>query len=92
MANAFDINDRTTWAWIDDGNVSESWGRGEGYAINPSDRGSFYQIANGEPVLHQCPAGQIYNPTLSVCDYPSSITEAAVYDWAVANRLVDDQR
>jgi hypothetical protein len=41
---AFDINDRTTWAWIDGGNVTKSWADDGGYAINPNGKTSFYQF------------------------------------------------
>jgi len=55
---AFDINDRRTWAWVDDA-VSESRAN-EGYLLNPEDRHSFYQLSNGVPYLHQCPLARSF--------------------------------
>jgi hypothetical protein len=47
---AFNINDRSTWDWIDDGAVTESWADDNGCAINPTDRNSFYQFKDAFPI------------------------------------------
>jgi hypothetical protein len=44
---AFDINDRTAWAWIDDA-VAELEAN-KGHLLNPQDKTSFYQLSNGAP-------------------------------------------
>jgi len=93
---AFDINDRSTWAWIHNGAVTESWAI-DGYAINPRDRHSFYQFVNGRPILHQCPMEtktqkQVFNPMLNACVWSSNVTEADIYQWAVEQGLVTNQR
>ena len=93
MSDTFDINDRSTWAWIDDGEVSASWADDEGYTVDPNDPESFYQISNGVPYKHSCPTGQVFNPIVgAVCDYPQNCPEADIYDWAVSKGLVNDQR
>lgn len=92
---SFDINDRRTWAWVDDA-VSESRAN-DGYLLNPEDRHSFHQLSNGVPYLHQCPLVDdqgnrlIFNPMLNVCDWSSSVTEGNVYEWALGLGLVEDQ-
>ena len=55
------------------------------------DEGSFYQVANGVPVLQPCPAGLVFNPLLNVCDWPRDIDQAQVYDSAVSKGFVNDQ-
>jgi hypothetical protein len=47
---AFNINDRTTWAWIDDA-VAESRAN-NGYLLKPQDKTSSYQLSNGVPYKH----------------------------------------
>jgi hypothetical protein len=94
---AFNINDRSTWDWIDDGAVTESWAD-DGYAVNPEDKHSFYQFKDGVPYLHQCPMEdatykQVFNPELGVCVWSSdNPTDADIYEWAVGRGLVKDQR
>ena len=51
------------------------------------DEGSFYQVANGVPVLQPCPAGLVFKPLLNVCDWPRDIDQAQVYDSAVSKGL-----
>lgn len=95
MSDTFDINDRSTWAWIDDGEVSASWADDAGYTVNPDDPSSFYQISNGKPYKHPCPEGLVFNPRANpgpVCDWPPNCSEADIYDWAVSKGLVNDQR
>ena len=92
---AFDINDRKTWAWIDGAQT------GKEYQLNPDDPTSFYQVqaGSGRPYLHQCPIidertgeKQVFDPRLDACAFPRDVTEADVYDWAVTNGVVTDQR
>lgn len=91
----FDINDRSTWAWANDGALSG--GPGD-YALNPQDKYSFYQFDDsGNASLHQCPMETatdrlLYDPSLNVCITSQDITETQVYDYAVKNGLVADQR
>ena len=98
MAASFDINSRGTLAWIDGGVPSKSWARnGSNYVLNPEDRHSFYEITGDRLTLHQCPqasadTSQVFNPMIGVADWPTSVREADVYDWAVRSGLVTDQR
>lgn len=89
---AFDINDRTTWAWANNGRVASDWADENGLALNPEDKNSFYQLSNGVPYRHSCPEGQVFDPRISVCSYPGEVTEAEIYAWAVDRGLVEDQR
>lgn len=95
---AFDINDRTTWAWIDGGNVTKSWADDGGYAINPNGKTSFYQFTGDVPVQHNCALGTggteqlVFDPRADACVFPQDITEAEIHDWAVGRGLVQDQR
>jgi hypothetical protein len=95
---AFNINDRSTWDWIDDGAVTESWADDNGCAINPTDRNSFYQFKDGVPYLHQCPMESntgrlVFNPKAGVCDWPADYSDGEeIYEWAVGRGLVNDQR
>jgi hypothetical protein len=95
MADTFNINDRSTWAWTDGGGVQCQPGDGPQYLLNPEDPGSFYQCTDGVPYKHDCPQGLVYNPLANpgpVCDWPHNVNESAVYDWAVKNGYVTDQR
>jgi hypothetical protein len=94
---AFDINDRSTWAWIDEGSVSESWADDAGYTVHPHDRHSFYQFSHGVAYRHQCPMEDsetrlVFNPKVNVCVWPRDITEAEIYEWAVGRGPVNNQR
>jgi hypothetical protein len=97
MADMFDINDRSTWAWttfrLDD--VPESWADDGGYTINPSDPGSYIEFQDGVPHYMPCPAGLHFNPFANpgpVCDWPENIHLPALYDWAVKKGMIRDQR
>jgi hypothetical protein len=90
---AFNINDRSTWAWTNEAVTDD----GNGYSLNPKDKHSFYQFSDGVPYLHQCAMEDqssrlIYNPELNVCDWSMNHSEAKVYEWAVGRGLVEDQR
>jgi len=94
MSDTFDINNRETWDWIYPDVSADTPPEGD-YKLNPRDPHSFYQISNGVPHLHQCPPGMVFNPNANpgpVCDHPWNCSEADIYDWAVANGLVNDQR
>ncbi|WP_433937710.1 chitin binding peritrophin-A domain-containing protein [Sorangium cellulosum] len=43
-------------------------------------RNSFYQCVGIVAVLHRCPAGLVFDPTLDVCDWPSNHTCEATCD------------
>jgi hypothetical protein len=99
MIADFDIKDRHTWAWIDDGRVSASWVRdGSTFVLNPVDRHSYYQqTSEGYMVLHYCSmenadTRQVFNPLICACDWSQNVTEEQIYDWAVSKGLVVDQR
>ncbi len=95
MAKAFDINDRTTWDWVDGEAVSgrDVPGLESKFRLNPADPGSFYEVGpDGTPFLQPCPAGLVFNPVDNVCDWPRDVTEAKIYGWAVSKGLVNDQR
>lgn len=92
MADGFNINDRNTWAWT--GEVSCRPG-GPDYLLDPESPGHFYQCSNGVPYRHSCPADLVFNPSVEpgpVCDWPGGIDEAQIYEWAVAQGQVTDQR
>ncbi len=93
MADEFDINDRSTWDWVGGVVTNDLPGVENDYYLNPADKGSFYQRApDGAPIFMPCPTGMIFNPWDRVCDHPSQITEAKIYDWAVSKGVVNDQR
>ena len=86
----FDINDRSTWAWNDAQAVTDV-----DYLLDPDSREYFYQRIDGTLTKQPCPSGLIFNPTAEpgpVCDWPTQVDEAAVYEWAVAHGQVTDQR
>jgi hypothetical protein len=90
---AFNINDRSTWAWTNSAVIDD----GNGYSLNPTDRHSFYQFSHGTPYLHQCAMEDdsnrlVYDPELNVCVWSADCSEAKVYEWAVGRGLVKDQR
>jgi hypothetical protein len=96
MIVAFDINDRSTWDWVNGGDgvcTSE-----DEILINPEDRHSFYQCSNGVPYLQQCPRMNnmaetgVFDPRVGACENPANCSEADIYDWAVAQGLVNDER
>lgn len=87
---SFDINDRTTWNWVNDGAVTCTPDDAE-YQLNPYERASFYQCSGGVAYRHACPDGMVFNPMLGTCDYQT--TEQEVYNWAIENGVVaPDQR
>ena len=95
MSDAFDINDRGTWDWVNGLTVSADTLPEGDYKVDPTSRYHFYQISNGVPVRHACPEGLVWNPTVEpgpVCDWPYNFSEADLYDWAVSVGLVNDQR
>jgi hypothetical protein len=47
---AFNINDRSTWAWTNEAVTDD----GKGYSLNPEDKHSFYQFSHDVPYLHYC--------------------------------------
>jgi hypothetical protein len=90
----FDINDRSTWNWFGDGQVTcvLPWDQDE-YHIDQTDKTHFYQCNNGVPDRQQCAPGMVWNPILNVPDHAGSISEAQIYAWAVDNGKVSpDQR
>merc|ERR1712135_130090 len=40
---------------------------------NPDDCGSFYQCSNGYRTSQNCAKGTVFNPALSVCDWPQNV-------------------
>lgn len=91
----FDINERSTWAWVNGGQVTCSE-HGE-YLLNPQDPHSFYQCSQGVPYLHQCAqesdsSKMVFDPRVNVCVFDDGTLEPQIYDWAVKNGLVTDQR
>lgn len=94
MSGTFNINDRATWDWVSREVTAETPPEGD-YKLDPTSPNHFYQIANGQPVRHPCPDGLVWNPASNpgpVCDWPYNVDEADIYDWAVANGVVNDQR
>ena len=90
---AFDINDRTSWAWKP---ISSTGVKPGDYLPNPTDRHSFYQFAPAgdgalRPVLHQCPienantgTQQVFNPELNVCDFNQNLeSDASIYEYCL---------
>jgi hypothetical protein len=49
--------------------------RSGGLFANPCDSScsTFIQCANGITYTQQCPAGLLYNPSVSVCDWPANV-------------------
>lgn len=98
MAIPFDINNRDSWAWIDNGKPSPSWARnGSSYVLNPYDRHSFFQVVEGRLALNPCPKESddslmVFNPIKSAADWSRDVSEAQIYDWAVRVGLITDQR
>lgn len=94
---AFDINDRSTWAWIDDA-MGKPGADGE-LRIHKENPERFYQFSHGVAYVHDCPirdgvtgARLVWNPRINTCDWPENVPEADVYEWAVDQGLVKDQR
>ncbi|MFD3749029.1 hypothetical protein ACFWVT_01975 [Streptomyces cyaneofuscatus] len=94
MSHSFDINDRTTWTWINQDDLEfAGFPQGAEFTIHPQHRNRFYQRGkDGAPYQQRCPDGLIYNPMKNVADHPEECTEDQVYAWAVSNGLVTDQR
>lgn len=90
---AFDIEDRTTWAWNNDGSELplESWA-GDNATLDPVDPANYYRFQGGQPYVEACPPGLRYNPVIGACDYPPNCDEAYIYDWCVKQGMVTDQR
>jgi len=44
---------------------------------NPEDCGSFYQCSNGYRTSQNCAEGTVFNPALSVCDWPQNVPECS---------------
>ena len=42
------------------------------YHADPYDCNGFYQCSNRIPYHHQCPAKQIFDPNLNICNWPFS--------------------
>ncbi|XP_078477955.1 chitin-binding domain protein cbd-1-like [Lampetra planeri] len=45
-------------------------GKADGLYVNPAYPHSFYQCSNSVTYLKQCPANLLFNPAISVCDWP----------------------
>jgi hypothetical protein len=93
VSDTFDINDRSTWAWMNGFEVRCQ--PGDGYLIDPLSPKHFYQCSDGVALRMPCPPDHVFNPRVTpgpVCDHPSNVSEADIYDWAVSTGLVDDQR
>jgi chitin binding peritrophin-A-like protein with CBM14 domain len=91
---AFDVNDRSTWNWVDGGTVECKQPPGSiEYLIDPTSGVHFYSCSHGVPIRMDCAPGTVYSPWLKVCDDPANVTEADVYQWCVENGMVaPDQR
>ncbi|MFG1798271.1 carbohydrate-binding module family 14 protein [Nocardia sp. NPDC049149] len=90
----FDINDRSSWNWVNGGEVTceLSWDQDE-YHLDPESAVHFYQCSNGVPHRQPCGPGMVFNPRLMVCDHPQGNSEAEIYDWAVKiGQVAPDQR
>lgn len=85
---SFDINDRLTWDWVDN---QMAPGVGD-YRLDPMSPNCFYQMSNGTPYRQACPSDQVFDPRINACNWPQDCSEADVYDWAVSEGLVNDQR
>lgn len=90
---AFDIEDRTTWAWNNGGSELplESWA-GDSATLDPVNPANYYRFQGGQPYVEVCPPGLRYNPEIGTCDYPQNCGEAYIYDWCVKQGMVTDQR
>jgi hypothetical protein len=88
---AFDINDRTTWAWKPFNTTGMKPGD---YLPNPDDSHSFYQLADAgdgslRPALHRCAMETkdtqlVFNPELNVCNWSYNLdTDASVYEYCL---------
>lgn len=92
---AFDINDRSTWAWREDEAISFI----DGCAVDPTSEYHFYQTTATGPVRFECPPGCMYNPSATpgpICE-PSGMREQQinqdVYQWCLDHGIVtEDQR
>lgn len=92
----FDINDRRTWDWVE----GETTGLPEGtFLIDREDKTVYYRIVNGRAVRFTCAdsgaegEGLVFDPTLLACAFPfQAAGEAEVYEWAVSQGQVRDQR
>jgi|GEM_PF-3890643 len=94
MSGTFDVNDRTTWDWRYE-HPAEFPDEVGDYRLDMQSAGHFIQMQNGVAHRMPCPLGLIFNPTASpgpICDWPSNMTEEAIYDWAVSRGLVNNQR
>ena len=96
MADGFDINDRGTWDWINGGQVTSDWARdpAKRCAIDPTSERHLYQIGD-DGLLYRLPCGpgSKFDPEQSACVLDVvAISEADIYQWAVSQGLVTDQR
>lgn len=97
MSDTFDINDRRTWAWILR-DAPKEYGPDipSVYRVDPESREHFYIAVPGGFWEHrECAPGTVYDPTLlpgPVCVSATDCDEAAIYDRAVSQGLVVDQR
>ncbi|MDQ3826637.1 MAG: hypothetical protein M3319_11910 [Actinomycetota bacterium] len=93
---AFDINDRTTWAWKPfDLTALQRRGMQVGdYLLNPTDRNSYYQLVNvGDGsvrlALHQCAMEDdttrlVFDPILNVCGWSGNDDgDARSYEYCI---------
>lgn len=90
---AFDIEDRTTWAWNNNGSKFplEAWA-GDSTTLDPLNPANFYRFYGGQPYVESCPPGMHYHPEIAACDFPPNCEEASIYDWCVKQGMVTDQR
>ncbi len=99
MSGTFDINDRRTWVWAPSYPLEVPDELGE-CLPHETRTDAFYQrhfIAGQvrQVVEMPCAPGLKYFPQVTpgpVCGRPEDCSEAEVYDWAVSEGLIFDQR
>ncbi|MCZ4103391.1 MULTISPECIES: hypothetical protein [Streptomyces] len=93
MADGFDINDRSTWDWVNGRDVSFVGFTGGDCLLNPVDAGSFFQRGENDiAVFQSCQGGAVFHAKVGGVGAGLPGFEVDNYDWAVSNGLVNDQR
>jgi hypothetical protein len=97
----FDINDRSTWDWRDNGVVNTAWFVG-GLTVtpDPANSANFYQLVSDRPVRQVGPEGTTFGydaaSRLLICEHSAMDTgqfTEDTYQWCLDNGLVvEDQR
>lgn len=96
MADGFDINDRTTWDWINGVQVTPDWARdpAKRCVIDPTTMSQFYVVGDDGRLYRQiCGDESKFDPEQNACVRVGvAMSEADIYQWAVSQGLVTDQR